>query len=317
MDGSGSNNFNRMESEQFNKMQSRFSNDGNGNKVNVDRILEMKKKKEKVAFITAYDYSSALIYDRAGVDGVLVGDSAAMVMLGYNTTDLIGMQEMLVFCGAVSKAVKRALIIGDMPFGSFQSSHSEAIRNAVLFVKAGCDAVKIEGGTEVAPIIKSIAAAGIPVLGHIGFKPQTSPLWNNKKLHGKTFESALLLIEDAKELEKAGAFGIVLEMVTDEVATLISQSLSVPTIGIGSGSNCDGQVLVSHDLLGMQENIQLRFVKRYASLFNIIHDAVSSYTKDVKSKNFPQETNCFHMNGDEFAKVMKTLKREKRASVND
>lgn len=298
-------------------MQSRFFNDGNGNKVNVDRILEMKKKKEKVAFIAAYDYSSALIYDKAGVDGVLVGDSAAMVMLGYDNTDLIGMQEMLVFCGAVSKAVKRALIIGDMPFGSYQSSPSEAIQNAVLFVKAGCDAVKIEGGTEVSPIIKSIAGAGIPVLGHIGFKPQTSRLWNNQKLHGKTSETALLLIEDAKELEKAGAFGIVLEMVTDEVAALITRSLSIPTIGIGSGLNCDGQVLVSHDLLGMQENIQLKFVKRYASLYDIIHEAVSSYTKDVKSKNFPQETNCFHMNGEEFAKVLKTLKKEKRASLND
>jgi 3-methyl-2-oxobutanoate hydroxymethyltransferase len=127
----------------------------------------------------------------------------------------------------------------------------------------------------------------------------------------------LLLIEDAKELEKAGAFGIVLEMVTDEVAALISRSLSIPTIGIGSGLNCDGQVLVSHDLLGMQENIQLKFVKRYASLYDIIHEAVSSYTKDVKSRNFPQENNCFHMNGDEFAKVLKTLKKEKRASLND
>ena len=296
------------------KMQSKFFNDGNDNKITVNQIFEMKKKKEKVAIITAYDYSSALIYDKAGVDGVLVGDSAAMVMLGYDNTNLIGMREMLVFCGAVSRAVKRALIIGDMPFGSYQSSHSKAVHNAVLFVRAGCDAVKIEGGAEVAPIIRSIVGAGIPVMGHIGFKPQTSRMWNNYKLHGKTTESALLLIEEAKELERAGAFGIVLEMVTDEVAALISQNLLIPTIGIGSGLNCDGQVLVSHDLLGMQEDVQLKFVNRYARLSEIIFGAVSLYTKDVKDKNFPQEINCFHMNKDEFAKVLEKLNKEKKAT---
>ena len=292
------------------KMQSKFFKDGYDNKITVNQIFEMKKKKEKVAIITAYDYSSALIYDRAGVDGVLVGDSAATVMLGYDNTNLIGMREMLVFCGAVSRAVKRALIIGDMPFGSYQSSHSKAVHNAVLFVRAGCDAVKIEGGAEVAPIIRSIVGAGIPVMGHIGFMPQTSHMWKNYKLHGKTTESALLLIEEAKELERAGAFGIVLEMVTDEVAALISQNLLIPTIGIGSGLNCDGQVLVSHDLLGMQEDVQLKFVNRYARLSEIIFGAVSLYTKDVKDRNFPQDTNCFHMNKDEFAKVLEKLKKE-------
>jgi 3-methyl-2-oxobutanoate hydroxymethyltransferase len=296
------------------KMQSKFFNDGNDNKITVNQIFEMKKKKEKVAIITAYDYSSALIYDKAGVDGVLVGDSAAMVMLGYDNTNLIGMREMLVFCGAVSRGVKRALIIGDMPFGSYQSSNSKAVHNAVLFVKAGCDAVKIEGGAEVAPIIRSIVGAGIPVMGHIGFMPQTSHMWNNYKLHGKTTESALLLIEEAKELERAGAFGIVLEMVTDEVAALISQNLLIPTIGIGSGLNCDGQVLVSHDLLGMQEDVQLKFVNRYARLSEIIFGAVSLYTKDVKDRNFPQDTNCFHMNKDEFAKVLEKLNKEKKAT---
>jgi 3-methyl-2-oxobutanoate hydroxymethyltransferase len=296
------------------KMQSKFFKDGYDNKITVNQIFEMKKKKEKVAIITAYDYSSALIYDKAGVDGVLVGDSAATVMLGYDNTNLIGMREMLVFCGAVSRAVKRALIIGDMPFGSYQSSHSKAVHNAVLFVKAGCDAVKIEGGAEVAPIIRSIVGAGIPVMGHIGFMPQTSRMWKNYKLHGKTTESALLLIEEAKELERAGAFGIVLEMVTDEVAALISQNLLIPTIGIGSGLNCDGQVLVSHDLLGMQEDVQLKFVNRYARLCEIIFGAVSLYTKDVKDKNFPQDTNCFHMNKDEFAKVLEKLNKEKKAT---
>jgi 3-methyl-2-oxobutanoate hydroxymethyltransferase len=298
-------------------MQSKFFNNGNGNKVNVNQILEMKTNKEKIAIITAYDYSSALLFDKAGIDGVLVGDSAAMVMLGHDNTDLIGMQEMLIFCRAVSKAVKRALIIGDMPFGSFQSSHTDAVRNAVLLVKAGCDAVKIEGGTEVAPIIRSIVGAGIPVLGHIGFKPQTSVLWDSQKLQGKTVKSALLLIEEAKELEKSGAFGIVLEMVTEEVAALISQNLSIPTIGIGSGLNCDGQVLVSHDLLGMQEDVQLRFVKRYTRLSEIILSAVSLFIKDVKCKNFPQDSNCFHMNKHELAKVLKVLKKDKQGTENN
>ncbi|HSN96080.1 MAG TPA: 3-methyl-2-oxobutanoate hydroxymethyltransferase, partial [Nitrososphaeraceae archaeon] len=214
--------------------QNKFFTDDSGEKLTVNHLLEMKKKKEKVAIVTAYDYFNALICDRAGVDGILIGDSAAMVMLGYHNTAPIGMQEMLVFCGAVTRAVKRALIIGDLPFGSYQCSVADAVYNSVLFIKAGCNAVKIEGGTEVVPLIRSIIAAGIPVMGHIGFTPQTSSLWNNNRLHGKTEKSALKLLEDARELEDAGAFSVVLEMVTDEVATLISENLSIPTIGIGS-----------------------------------------------------------------------------------
>jgi 3-methyl-2-oxobutanoate hydroxymethyltransferase len=272
----------------------------------------MKKKKEKVAIVTAYDYFNALICDRAGVDGILIGDSAAMVMLGYHNTAPIGMQEMLVFCGAVTRAVKRALIIGDLPFGSYQCSVADAVYNSVLFIKAGCNAVKIEGGTEVVPLIRSIIAAGIPVMGHIGFTPQTSSLWNNNRLHGKTEKSALKLLEDARELEDAGAFSVVLEMVTDEVATLISENLSIPTIGIGSGLNCDGQVLVSHDLLGLYQGAQLRFVKQYAHLYETIFDAISLYRKDVKEKKFPQDTNSFHMDKNELRKVLRKLKQQRK-----
>lgn len=290
--------------------QNKFFTDGSGEKLTVNHLLEMKKKKEKVAIVTAYDYFNALICDRAGVDGILIGDSAAMVMLGYHNTAPIGMQEMLVFCGAVTRAVKRALIIGDMPFGSYQCSVADAVHNAVLFIKAGCNAVKIEGGTEVVPLIRSIIAAGIPVMGHIGFTPQTSSLWNNNRLHGKTEKSALKLLEDARELEEAGAFSVVLEMVTDEVATLISENLSIPTIGIGSGLNCDGQVLVSHDLLGLYQGAQLRFVKRYAHLYETIFDAISLYRKDVKEKKFPQDTNSFHMDKNELRKVLRKLKQQ-------
>jgi 3-methyl-2-oxobutanoate hydroxymethyltransferase len=282
----------------------------NCEKITVNQILEMKKRNEKAAFVTGYDYCNALIFDRAGVDGILVGDSAAMVMLGYNNTAPIEMPEMLVFCGAVSRAVKRALIIGDMPFGSYQSSVAEAVHNAALFIKAGCDAVKIEGGTGVAQLIRSMVAAGIPVMGHIGFTPQTASLWNSNKIHGKTIDSALQLLEQARKLEKAGAFSIVLEMVTDEVASLISQDLSIPTIGIGSGVNCDGQILVAHDLLGLYKGIQLSFVKRYAHLYETIFDAISIYKKDIKEKKFPRDTNSFHMDKNELRKLLK--KRSKR-----
>lgn len=292
--------------------QNEFSTDDSGEKLTVNHLLEMKKKKEKVAIVTAYDYFNALICDRAGVDGILIGDSAAMVMLGYHNTAPIGMQEMLVFCGAVTRAVKRALIIGDLPFGSYQCSVADAVHNAVLFIKAGCNAVKIEGGTEVVPLIRSIIAAGIPVMGHIGFTPQTSSLWNNNRLHGKTEKSALKLLEDARELEEAGAFSVVLEMVTDEVAKLISENLSIPTIGIGSGLNCDGQVLVSHDLLGLYQGAQLRFVKHYAHLYETIFDAISLYRKDVKEKKFPQDTNSFHMDKNELRKVLRKLKQQRK-----
>jgi 3-methyl-2-oxobutanoate hydroxymethyltransferase len=292
--------------------QNKFFTNDSGEKLTVNHLLEMKKKKEKVAIVTAYDYFNALICDRAGVDGILIGDSAAMVMLGYHNTAPIGMQEMLVFCGAVTRAVKRALIIGDLPFGSYQCSVADAVHNAVLFIKAGCNAVKIEGGTEVVPIIRSIIAAGIPVMGHIGFTPQTSSLWNNNRLHGKTEKSALKLLEDARELEEAGAFSVVLEMVTDEVATLISENLSIPTIGIGSGLNCDGQVLVSHDLLGLYQGAQLKFVKHYAHLYETIFDAISLYRKDVKEKKFPQDTNSFHMDKNELRKVLRKLKQQRK-----
>jgi 3-methyl-2-oxobutanoate hydroxymethyltransferase len=231
-------------------------------------------------------------------------------MLGYHNTAAIGMQEMLVFCGAVTRAVKRALIIGDLPFGSYQCSISDAVYNSVLFIKAGCNAVKIEGGTEVVPLIRSIITAGIPVMGHIGFTPQTSSLWNNNRLYGKTEKSALKLLEQARELEEAGAFSVVLEMVTDEVATLISENLSIPTIGIGSGLNCDGQVLVLHDLLGLHQGAQFRFVKRYAHLYETIFDAMSLYRKDVKEKKFPQESNSFHMDKNELGKVLRKLEQQ-------
>lgn len=277
-------------------------------KVSVNDIIAMKGT-EKISVLTAYDYSTSLICDRAGVDVLLVGDSAGMVVLGYSSTVPVGMPEMIMFCGAVARGAKRAMIVGDMPFGSYQPNASMAVDNAVHLIKAGCDAVKLEGGSEIIGTIKAIVDAGIPVMGHIGLKPQTSSLWEGYKLQGRTSESATRLIEDAKALEKAGVFSIVLEMVASEVADTITKSVSVPTIGIGSGAGCDGQVLVLHDMLGIYEDIRPKFVKRYAELAKSMFDAISSYTRDVKAGSFPAESNTFHMSPEELDKFRKARKK--------
>ena len=280
-------------------------------KVSVNDILAAKGR-EKIAVLTAYDYSTALICDRAGLDILLVGDSAGMVVLGYTSTVPVGMLEMLMLCRGVAKGAKRAMIVGDMPFGSYQPSPSVAVENAVQLIKAGCDAVKLEGGLEIIGTIKAIVDAGIPVMGHIGLKPQTSSLWEGYRLQGRTKESAMKLIVDAKALEKAGVCSIVLEMVASEVASEITQSLSVPTIGIGSGAGCDGQVLVLHDMLGIYEDIKPKFVKRYAELSKSILDAISHYTNDVKAGKFPEEPNTFHMSPEELAGLRDALRKTRK-----
>jgi 3-methyl-2-oxobutanoate hydroxymethyltransferase len=270
-------------------------------KLNVNDILA-KKRKEKISVITAYEYSTARICDKADIDILLVGDSAGMVVLGYASTIPVSMQEMMIFCGAVARGTKRAMIVGDMPFGSYQVGPSVAVENAVHLIKAGCDSVKLEGSSEIIETIEAIVDAGIPVMGHIGLRPQTSSLWEGYKLQGRTKEGAIKLIEDANVLEKAGVFSIVLEMVASEVADAITKSLSIPTIGIGSGPSCDGQVLVLHDMLGIYEDIRPRFVKRYAELSKDIFDAVSSYNHDIKAGTFPEESNTFHMDSKELDK---------------
>jgi 3-methyl-2-oxobutanoate hydroxymethyltransferase len=277
-------------------------------KVSVNDIISMKGA-DKISVLTAYDYSTSLICDRAGVDVLLVGDSAGMVVLGYQSTVPVGMQEMIMFCGAVARGAKHAMIVGDMPFGSYQPNPSMAVENAVQLVKAGCDAVKLEGGSEIIGTIKALVDAGIPVMGHIGLKPQTASLWEGYRLQGRTKESAMKLVEDAKALEKAGVFSIVLEMVASEVADAITRSVSVPTIGIGSGPGCDGQVLVLHDMLGIYEDIRPKFVKRYAELSKSISDAVSNYTREVKAGRFPGESNTFHMSPEEQEKFRKAKKK--------
>jgi len=263
-----------------------------------------KKKGKKLAVLTAYDFSMALIIDSNDIDVILVGDSAGMVMLGYPNTRPVRMADMLLFCRAVSNATSKAMITVDMPFGSYQKSIDKAISNAVRLIKAGADSVKLEGGEEIFDRIKALVDTGIPVMGHIGYKPQTSSMWNFSKAAGKTKESALKLLHDAKVIEKAGAFGIVLEMVTAEASEIITKNLSIPTIGIGSGPVCDGQVLVTYDMLGIYQNFKPRFVKKYLDLNQLIAASVQTYSREVKSGIFPSNENVIHMDSNEYEEFL-------------
>ncbi len=270
----------------------------------VKDILDKKKNGQKISVITAYDYTLASLCDKAGIDIMLVGDSAGMVMLGYENTIPVTMEQMILFTEAVSRARQNSLVVSDMPFMSYQASTSDAIANSGRLIKAGADAVKLEGGKIVAPTIQAIVETGIPVMGHIGFQPQTTTLAQGYRVQAKTKDAALTLIEDAKALEKAGAFSIALEMVTSEVSKIISESISIPTIGIGSGKFCDGQVLVVHDLLGMYDKLKPKFVKQYLSLSDQITKAVSTYKSDIESGKFPAKENWFTMDKSELDKLM-------------
>ncbi len=272
----------------------------------VRDILLMKNSK-KVTVVTAYDYTIAQLCDKAGVDIMLVGDSAGMVMLGYENTIPVTMDQMCLFTEAVARGKQNALVVADMPFMSYQSSKSQAIENAGRLVKAGADAVKLEGGTEIKDTVRAIVDIGIPVMGHIGFQPQTTTLQEGYKVQAKTKDAALKLIESAKTLEDAGVFSMVLEMVTKEVSKIISGSVHVPTIGIGSGSDCDGQVLVIHDILGLYEKLKPKFVKRYLELSSDIVKAVESYKIDVISGKFPGTEHSFAMDKTELERLRKEI----------
>jgi len=266
-------------------------------------ILNMKKEKKKISVITSYDYTLASLCDKSGIDVLLVGDSAGMVMLGYENTIPVTMDQMCMFTEAVSRARENSLLVSDLPFMSYQASIEDAINNSGRLIKAGADAVKLEGGSIMAETISAIVDVGIPVMGHIGLQPQTTILSQGYKVQGKTKDTAMRLIEDAKELEEAGVFSIALEMVSHEVAEIISETVSVPTIGIGSGVNCDGQVLVVQDLLGMYDKIKPKFAKRYMNLSEDIVKSLENYKKDVESGVFPSEKNWFSMDDKELKKL--------------
>jgi 3-methyl-2-oxobutanoate hydroxymethyltransferase len=259
-----------------------------GGKVTIQTLLSKKVHGEPITFLTAYDYPTAVALDRAGIDGILVGDSLGMVVLGYENTIPVTMQDMIHHCRAVKRGVSRAHLVGDLPFMSYQISTSEALRNSgILMQKGGVDAVKLEGGRERARAIRAIVAAGIPVMGHLGLTPQSVHQLGGWKVQAKSTEAAKTLIEDALILEDVGCYAVVLEAVPVEVAKLISQRLSIPVIGIGAGNACDGQVLVTHDLLGLFDRFTPSFVKKYADLFSAMERAFQEYITDVKEGRFP------------------------------
>ncbi len=266
----------------------------NQEKVTTHTLREKKEKREKITALTAYDYSTALILNEAGIDVILVGDSLAMVVLGYDTTIKVTMDNMIFHAKAVARGNSTALLIGDMPFLSYTISVEDAIRNAGRFVQEGdMEAVKIEGGEEIVPTIQGIIRAGIPVMGHIGFTPQQILKYGKSKVQKKDEQSAAKLIEDAQALETAGVFAIVLECIPIDLANQITQNISVPTIGIGSGPHCDGQILVTNDLLGIYEEFRPKFVKQYANLKEIMKSAFEQYIKEVKQGVFPDEQHSF------------------------
>lgn len=275
----------------------------------VQEIIKMKKEGRKISVITSYDYSLASLCDKAGIDILLVGDSAGMVMLGYENTIPVTMNQMCMFTEAVSRARKNSLLVADLPFMSYQTNIDDAIRNSGRLIKSGADAVKLEGGSSMAETISAIVDVGIPVMGHIGLQPQTTMLSQGYKVQGKTKDAAMKLIDDAKELEEAGVFSIALEMVSHEVAEIISETVSVPTIGIGSGKGCDGQVLVVQDLLGMYEKIKPKFVKRYMNLADDIVKSLEDYKKEIEAGIFPSQENWFSMDEQELQKLREEIGR--------
>ncbi len=258
--------------------------------------------------LTAYDYPTAAIMDRAGIDMILVGDSVGMVVLGYDTTLSVTMEDMLHHCKAVARGAKSALLIGDMPFMSYQTSVDDAVRNAGRFLQeAGMDAIKLEGGRDRKPAIEAIISAGIPVQGHLGLTPQSVHQFGGFRAQGKTVSAAKRILEDAMILQEAGCFSIVLEAIPWQLAKLISAQLEIPTIGIGAGVECDGQVLVSHDMLGLCDRFTPKFAKKFTHLQNEIETAVTNYKSDVENKIFPASSNSFKMTDEEWNSLLAAI----------
>jgi 3-methyl-2-oxobutanoate hydroxymethyltransferase len=269
-------------------------------KLSLLRLAEMKRKGDKIAMVTAYDAPSARLADEAGVDLILVGDSAAMVVLGHDSTLPISLDEMLLLTTAVARSTRRALIVGDLPFGSYQESDEKAVASAVRMVKeGGADIVKLEGSDRRLSRVRAIVDAGIPVMGHIGLTPQSATMLGGYKPQGRTAIKAQHLLEAAKALEAAGCSALVVEAVPPPVASRIAAAISIPVIGIGAGPGCDGQVLVWHDLLGISDDPVPRFVKRYADLSTEIRRAITAYVDDVRSGAYPEEKHTYGMSDDE------------------
>ncbi|HET9243166.1 MAG TPA: 3-methyl-2-oxobutanoate hydroxymethyltransferase [Gaiella sp.] len=283
-------------------------------KVSLTELRELADRGERLVMVTAYDYPSARLADAAGLDIVLVGDSAAMTVLGHASTVPATMEEMLVLTRAVTRGAERPLVVADMPFGSFQVSDEDAVRNAVRFVKeAAADAVKLEGAGPTLSRVLALIGAGIPVMGHIGLTPQSATMLGGFRAQGKTAEKARRLLEDAVALEDAGCFSLVLEAVPAPVAEQISERLSIPTLGIGSGPRCDGQVLVLHDVLGLYEGRSPKFAKRYADLSTEIRGALERFADEVRSGAFPTEEHTYAMPEQELTAFLSDSRAGSRA----
>jgi 3-methyl-2-oxobutanoate hydroxymethyltransferase len=271
-------------------------------KVTIFDLHKKKQQSHPITMLTAYDYSSALLADQAEIDVLLVGDSLAMVMLGLDNTLPMTMEQMVYHCSAVARGAKNAFLVGDMPFMSYQADPAEAVRNAGRFLKEGSmDGVKLEGGSEIIPVARAIVDAGIPVMGHIGLTPQSASKLGGFRVQGKTAGDALRLLDDAYALEAAGCFSLVLEAVPAGVAEVISSKLEIPTIGIGAGPSCDGQVLVYHDVLGLFDRFTPKFVKQYANVGESILQALRSYAEDVESGRFPAEEHTYPIAEEELS----------------
>ncbi len=274
-------------------------------KISINDIRQAKNRR-KLTMLTAYDYPLASIIDKAGIDMILVGDSLANVVLGLQSTTEVGMQEMIHHAKAVTRAVKNSLVIGDMPFESYQLDINESVKNARRFIdEAKCDAVKFEWFDKCLEVTKMVVKAGIPVMGHIGLTPQTAEKIGGFKVQGKDADTAKRLIQQAKDLERLGCFSIVLECVPDKIAKIITESINIPTIGIGAGIYCDGQVLVTHDMLGLFERFTPKFVKKYVNLSDNILKAVEGYKKDVLDSKFPAPEHTFTIKEEELTKISK------------
>ena len=277
-------------------------------KITILTLRQKKASGEPVSMLTGYDYTTALALDQAGIDAVLVGDSLGMVVLGYENTLPVTMEEMLHHCRAVARGSHFALLIGDMPFMSYQVSVEEAVRNAGRFLQqGGMEAVKLEGGCERVEAIRAIVSAGIPVMGHLGLTPQSVNLLGGFRPQARTASTARRLLEDALLLEDAGCFSLVLESVPARLAALISQRLTIPTIGIGAGAGCDGQVLVTHDMLGLFDRFTPKFVHKYADLHQAIQSAFEAYISDVRSHAFPSSENTVEMPDEEWDSLIGSL----------
>ena len=273
-------------------------------KITVQDILDKKKKGQKITMLTAYDYPLASLIDRVGIDIILVGDSVANVVLGLESTTQVGMVEMIHHSKAVTRAVKSAMVVGDMPYESYQVNPSESVKNARRFIEeAGCDTVKLEWFDQCLEVTESIIRSGIAVMGHIGLTPQTADKLGGFKVQGRDAQAAQRLIKQAQDLEKLGCFSIVLECVPDKIAQIITNKLKIPTIGIGAGAGCDGQVLVTHDLLGLFERFKPKFIKQYINLSSQIQKAIQNYKQEVIKGKFPAKEHSFSIKEEEFKKL--------------